>query len=230
MSTGKFEVLAITAGEGNGWTFSEDVLLKSLPLWDGVDCYVDHGGWFGERSVRDLGGVFRNPRWVEEDKGVRMDLVTMGPSGELISELGRQILVDGAPFDGGPKPKVGFSADVLFTAKGKDVQSILRVIELCVVVNPARGGAFIRALNSAGSGGHGGIPAVPQHIQLGGSEMGNTQNTAPAAMGIAGEQTSPPTGGGGDVVAQLQKDAESIRGLLAVQQEREALAREAEAA
>src|SRR3990170_445891 len=225
MSTGKFEVLAITAGEGNGWIFSEDVLLESLPLWDGVDCYVDHGGWFGERSVRDLGGVFRNPRWVEEDKGVRMDLVTMGPSGELISELGRQILADGEP-----KPKVGFSADVLFTAKGKEVQSILRVIELCVVVNPARGGAFIRALNSAGSGGHGGIPAVPQHIQLGGSEMGNTTNTAPAAMGIAGEQTSPPTGGGGDVVAQLQKDAESIRGLLAVQQEREALDKEAEAA
>src|SRR3990170_6872057 len=117
MSTGKFEVLAITAGEGNGWIFSEDVLLESLSLWNGVDCYVDHGGWFGERSVRDLGGVFRNPRWVEEDKGVRMDLVTMGPSGELISELGRQILADGEP-----KPKVGFSADVLFTAKGKEVQ------------------------------------------------------------------------------------------------------------
>src|SRR3990172_12668327 len=178
MATGKFEVMAITAGEGNGWSFSESVLQESIPLWDGVDCYVDHGGWFGERSVRDLGGVFRNPRWIEEDKGVRMDLVTMGPSGELISELGRQLLADGEP-----KPKVGFSADVLFTSKGKEVQSILRVIELCVVVNPARGGAFIRALNSAGSGGHGGIPAMPQHIQLGGSEMGNTQNTAPAAMG-----------------------------------------------
>src|SRR3989304_4871582 len=158
MSTGKFEVLAITAGEGNGWIFSEDVLLEALPLWDGVDCYVVHGGWFGERSGRGLGGVFRNPRWVEEDKGVRMDLVTMGPSGELISELGRQLLADGG--DGERRlPKVGFSADVLFTAKGKEVQSILRVIELCVVVNPARGGAFIRALNSAGSGGHGGIPS-----------------------------------------------------------------------
>jgi len=226
MSTGKFEVLAITAGEGNGWTFSEEVLLESLSLWDGVDCYVDHGGWFGERSVRDLGGVFRNPRWVEEDKGVRMDLVTMGPSGELISELGRQILADGEP-----KPKVGFSADVLFTAKGKEVQSILRVIELCVVVNPARGGAFIRALNSAGSGGHGGIPAVPQHIQLGGSEMGNTQNTAPAV-----DQTSPPTGGGGDanridsLAVQLKDDLGAVKTLLAVQQEREVLAKEAEAA
>src|SRR3972149_9151222 len=145
MSTGKFEVLAITAGEGNGWTFSEDVLLKSLPLWDGVDCYVDHGGWFGERSVRDLGGGFRNPRWSEEDQGVRMDLVTMGPSGELISELGRQLLADGEQ-----KPKVGFSAGGLLSAQGKEGKSILRVMELCVGVNPARGGAFIRALNSAG--------------------------------------------------------------------------------
>src|SRR3989304_2273912 len=114
MATGKFQGFTRTAGEGNGWVFSEDVLLESLPLWDGVDCYVDHGGWFGERSVRDLGGVFRNPRWSEEDQGVRMDLVTMGPSGELISELGRQLLADGEP-----KPKVGFSAGVLCPAKGK---------------------------------------------------------------------------------------------------------------
>ena len=150
MATGKFEVLAITAGEGNGWTFSEAVLQESLPLWDGADCYVDHGGWFGERSVRDLGGVCRNPRWSDDDQGIRLDLVTIGPSGELVSELGRQILADGG--DGERRtPKVGFSADVLFTAKGREVKQILRVIELCLVVNPARGGAFIRALNSVGA-------------------------------------------------------------------------------
>jgi hypothetical protein len=58
---GRFEVLAITAGEGNGWQFSADVLQESVPLWDGVECFVDHASWFSGRSLRDLGRMFRNP-------------------------------------------------------------------------------------------------------------------------------------------------------------------------
>ena len=56
---GRFEVDAITAGVGNGWKFSEEVLQASVDLWGGVECFVDHGGFWGGRSVRDLGGVFR---------------------------------------------------------------------------------------------------------------------------------------------------------------------------
>ena len=89
---GKFEVDAITAGEGRGWMFSADVLKESVPLWDGVECFVDHGGLFGGRSVRDLGGIFQNPRWSEESQGVRLELETVGPSGPLVEELGRQML------------------------------------------------------------------------------------------------------------------------------------------
>src|SRR3970040_1715391 len=72
--SGQFEIDAITAGEGRGWMFSAEVLKESVPLWDGVECFVDHGGWFGGRSVRDLGGVFQNPRWSDETQGVRLDL------------------------------------------------------------------------------------------------------------------------------------------------------------
>jgi hypothetical protein len=47
----------------------------------------------------------------------------------------------------GSAPAVGFSADVVFTAKGKEVQKILRILDLSLVFNPARGGAK-RALNA----------------------------------------------------------------------------------
>ncbi len=63
---GQFEILAMTAGTGNGWEFSEECLRASLDLWEGVECFVDHGGWFGGRSVRDLGGVCSSPRWSDD--------------------------------------------------------------------------------------------------------------------------------------------------------------------
>ena len=49
------EILAITAGVGNGWRFSPQVLRESLPLWDGVESFVDHA--LSPRSVRDLAGI-----------------------------------------------------------------------------------------------------------------------------------------------------------------------------
>lgn len=141
---GQFEIEAISAGEGNGWLFSEQVLQASLSLWEGVGCYVDHGGWFGARSVRDLGGVCRKPRWSPSSQGIHLELVTMGPSARLVEELGRQILAESPP----AAAQVGFSADIVFTARGKQVEQILRVNELCLVINPARGGTFIRAMNN----------------------------------------------------------------------------------
>ena len=159
--------------------------------------------------MKDIAGVFSNPRWSEESNGVRMDLLTMGPSGELVEELGRQILADAEPtpdpsLKGGGKLRVGFSADVVFTAKGREVQKIMRVIEVCLVYNPARGGAFVRALNS----------------KYGGFEMGDKVITEPVTV----EQKT------GTYAEQLQKDAEAVRNLLAVQEERTKLAEEAEAA
>jgi hypothetical protein len=193
---GRFEVDAITAGDGNGWKFSESCLQESLPLWDGAECFVDHGGWFGGRSIRDLGGVFHNSRWADDVKGVRLDLVTSGPSGALVAEIGKEMLAEA-----GPKPKVGFSADVLFTAKGKEVLKILRVFSLDLVFNPARGGAFKRALNSVGKEGN----AMDE-------ELHETQSAAPNT---------------GKEVQKIQSELDSFRALLGVTQEQEKLRQEA---
>ena len=60
-STKGIEVLAITAGIGNGWTFKSDVLRASLALWEQAQVYTDHTP--DKHSVRDLGGVFSSPTW-----------------------------------------------------------------------------------------------------------------------------------------------------------------------
>ena len=87
---GRFEVLAITAGMGNGWEFPAAVLQESLSLWDGVECFVDHS--LRSRSVRDLAGIFQAPAWDEERQGIKATLNATGPSGKLVHELGKQIL------------------------------------------------------------------------------------------------------------------------------------------
>lgn len=133
---GVFEVLAITAGEGNGWKFSPQVLQQSLPLWEGTQCFVDHGR--ASRSVRDLAGVCKGPTWDESANGVRLTLAPGGPSGALLAQTGREWLAAAEP-----RPRLGFSADVLFEAKASQVQRILRVNSLDLVINPARGGEFL---------------------------------------------------------------------------------------
>jgi hypothetical protein len=137
---GEFEIVAITAGEGNGWQFSAAALKKSLPLWDGTETFIDHH-WFGH-SVHDLAGVCHSPRWDEETKGIKLNLKPIGPGAQVLHELGRQILECKEDV----KPDVGFSADIVFTAQGKQVQEILRVFSVDLVVNPARGGEFIREI------------------------------------------------------------------------------------
>ena len=137
---GEFEIIAITAGEGNGWQFSAAALQKSLPSWDGTETFIDHH-WFGH-SVHDLAGVCHSPRWDEETKGIKLNLKPIGPGAQVLHELGRQIL----ECKEDAKPDVGFSADIVFTAQGKQVQEILRVFSVDLVVNPARGGEFIREI------------------------------------------------------------------------------------
>ena len=138
---GAFEILAITAGEGNGWQFPADCLRSSLPLWDGVETFVDHA-WLG-RSVRDLAGVCCKPEWDAAVQGIRLHLSPVGPSAPLLTALARQVLAEGDA-----RPAVGFSADLVFTASGQQVEEILKVYSVDLVMDPARGGAFVRALNS----------------------------------------------------------------------------------
>jgi len=140
-ATGKFEILCITAGDGNGWEFTEEVLQDSLNLWNGVHCFIDHS--WTSRSVRDLAGQIINPQWDQQSKGIKATLKAFGPGGDLLSTFAHEVLEEETP------PKVGFSADILFKSNAKKVKEILRVISLDLVYDPARGGAFLRALNQS---------------------------------------------------------------------------------
>lgn len=150
---GLFEVLLITAGQGNGWNFTAQVLKDSVKLWDGCECFVDHVGFFKNgQSLRDLCGVFYDASFDEVAGGVKAKLKTLGPSGPLAAQLGKEWLIEPEP-----RPAVGFSADIGFTASntmhagGRDVSAITRVYSCDMVFEPARGGAFIRALNAPGN-------------------------------------------------------------------------------
>jgi hypothetical protein len=146
---GGYEILAITAGQGNQWVFPTEVLRRSLPLWDGVESFVDHAARLGQqRSVRDLCGRCSDPRWDGAAGGVRLTFTPCGPSAPLVDALARELLAAGSR-----QPDVGFSADIGFTAEERAqgerarVREIVRVFSLDVVVDPARGGAFLAALD-----------------------------------------------------------------------------------
>jgi len=151
---GGFLILAISAGVGNGWNFPADVLRRSLPLWDGVECFVDHaaqGNPAGGRSIRDLGGVCSSPNWDETRRGIRLLLNPTGPAAEVIRSVGREVLSPSVT----AIPRVGFSADLLLRGaqagvsdNHKEVREIIKVLSVDLVHNPARGGAFLQALSA----------------------------------------------------------------------------------
>lgn len=144
LTTDRFEILAITAGSANGWDFTPQALKNSLALWEGVNCFIDHG--FEARSVRDIAGVLRKIKWDETNQGIRAEIHAFGPSQAMLKEIGRQVL----EVSDEPAVKVGFSADLLFRSKGKQVDEIIKVYSVDLVYNPARGGIFLRALNQLG--------------------------------------------------------------------------------
>lgn len=217
-TAGLFEIHAMTAGSANGWNFSEQSLRNSLALWDGVECFIDHAGFFEDnRSVRDLGGMCHSPEWDDAAKGVKLQLRTAGPSGPLVESIGRELLREsGAGHPNGARPRVGFSADIGFTATGRDVQQILRVFSVDLVFNPARGGAFLRALNSIQQRRQPQEANMPSNV---GANGDSPRTAAPAA---------PPKEEGSPIVLQqLNQDVEAVRTLLTVQQERARLEEEA---
>ncbi len=144
LTADRFEILAITAGAANGWEFQPEVLKGSMALWEGVNCFIDHD--LGARSVKDIAGVLRKVSWDSAALGVKAEVHPFGPSKELLIEIGRQVLEESDD----PAVKVGFSADILFRSKGKQVEEIIKVYSVDLVYNPARGGVFLRALNQLG--------------------------------------------------------------------------------
>ena len=174
---GEFEILAITAGTGNGWQFPARVLQHSLPLWDGADCFVDHvGPQQPAHSLRDLGGHCSDPRWDEAAQGIRLRLQTGGPSGALVEALGREWLA--AQAAGQPVPAVGFSADISFSAQNKEALEILRIHSVDLVAHPARGGAFVRALNAEAAASPHSNPSFPVEVHAMSVENSPTPETA----------------------------------------------------
>ncbi len=136
-----FEILAITAGEGNGWMFGETCLKQSLSLWDGVEIFIDHQP-SPNRSLRDLAGIGFAPSFDPQNNGVRLKVRPVGPSGGILQALGEEWL--DSP---DPRPKLGFSADLVFTAEGRKVSEIRKIFSVDLVYHPARGGVFTRVLN-----------------------------------------------------------------------------------
>lgn len=147
---GEYEIVAITAGTGNGWKFTPAVLQSSAPLWEGVFCFVDHA--LGSRSIRDIAGVLQGARYDEGLKGIRATLKPFGPAAEMLQTLAEPLISQpegkDAAESGGGAAKIGFSADLSFMGSNHKVDEILRVFSVDLVVNPARGGKFMRGMNS----------------------------------------------------------------------------------
>jgi hypothetical protein len=131
-----------------------------------------------------------------------LDLETLGPSG-LVDELGRQLLTEEK------RPRSG-SLRIWSSPRKEKSSEDTANLRLCLVFDPARGGAFVRALNSK---------------EFGGTRiMTESVNATPVVVDPkldAGES---------GLREQLSGDLAAVKSLLAVQTEREALANEAEEA
>ena len=140
--SGGFEILCITAGTGNGWEFTPEVLRKAVPLFDGVQCFVDHLPLDSQdgHSVRDVAGLITEPVYDEDAQGIKARLTPFGPSADLLRETCNEILTAGT------ETKIGFSADLGFNNEGSLVTEIVKIYSVDLVVDPARGGAVLRAL------------------------------------------------------------------------------------
>ena len=104
---------------------------------------------------------------------------------------------------------------MLFKAKGREVTDILRVLDLSLVFNPARGGAFVRVMNSMN-------PKLHKEVV----KMKKKKKVVDQAA--ANENGGNNSGEGNEIHTQLQTDLDAIQVLQSKQEERDRLAGEAE--
>jgi hypothetical protein len=141
---GEYEIIAISAGKGNGYTFPAATLRAALSMWNRVPCYIDHEATPDKKrhSARDLAGLIHSPKWSESEQGIQALLKPTGPSADALRKLADAALED-------PDLPIGFSADIFIdTTDDKTVTAIKRVISTDAVLKPARGGKFLRVLQS----------------------------------------------------------------------------------
>jgi len=137
-----FAILPINAGKakGHGITFSAAVLKESLPLWDGLPCFLDHA-YSGSQSVRNLAGALHAPAWNEQEQGIQACLVPGGPGAADL-----QALRLAARSDPALMAAVGFSAHLYIVQESGLVKKITKVNSVDCVIDPARGGKFLAVM------------------------------------------------------------------------------------
>ena len=141
---GEYEIIAISAGMGNGYNFPPSTLKAAVSMWSRVPCYIDHEATPDKKrhSARDLAGLIHSPFWNAAENGIGARLKPTGPSAEALRKLADAALED-------PDLPIGFSADIFIdTTDNNVVSAIKRVISTDAVLKPARGGKFLRVLQS----------------------------------------------------------------------------------
>ena len=183
---GEYEIVAISAGVGNGYTYPATVLKAAMQLWHRVPCFIDHEETPDKKrhSSRDLAGIIHSPTWSEEEQGIVARLKPTGPGADTLRKLADAALED-------PDLPIGFSADFFQTTEKKVVTAIKRVISTDAVLKPARGGKFLRVLQSI----------------LQGDKTMETQNDE--VMDGAQEESA------AQLSEQIDEDAQAVRRLLA---------------
>lgn len=143
-----FDIITIDEGEakGHGIRFSSAVLQEAAPLYDAKPVFIDHAGPYNSPSVRNLAGTLHAPVWNEIQRGIQAKLMPAGPAADVLLSVR-----DAARSNPAIMQAVGFST-VLQVQLEKDgnVKRITRVKSVDVVIDPARGGKFLSALNQSG--------------------------------------------------------------------------------
>ncbi|MFQ5895918.1 MAG: hypothetical protein ACE5JJ_08935 [Nitrospinota bacterium] len=209
----EWEVVLIRTGlSANGNFYPEEVLRRSLPLFEGVRAFADHGGG-PERSVRDLVGWFSGARLEGGRVLARFHLVES-------AEWLRSLLLD-AHRRGRPD-LVGFSIDAAVRAGRRmgpegprtEVEEILRVFSVDVVTEPAAGGAVLRLVASRGEGPKALAEVLIEEEAM--KEQGHETNGTGPEMGHPDAQArwgpqmgAPPADGERDALLREAKEAAS---------------------
>jgi hypothetical protein len=141
------EILAISEGEakGHGITFSASVLQEAMPLYDAIPVFIDHADFLKNgQSVRNLAGTIHTPQWHTLEKGIKLTLKPGGPAKDILLSVQKDAKNDPAIMKA-----VGFSSVIMCQmSSSNEVLKITRVKSVDVVIDPARGGKFLSALEN----------------------------------------------------------------------------------